>query len=139
MDIIEIYIWLGQTHSKGVLWYSVVELVMLFQSAEEMLVMAQGFVKAMAFHKEPIRLRMSPPSAAHVWAFMSARHGEPSCTQPPTPNREEEPQLFPSDPHPTSIASEPWGCQAMATHGGFPLGGCSQGTKCTPRDPPPTP
>ena len=53
----------------------------------------------MAFHEEPIRLKMSPPSATHVQTFMAARDGELSDTQPPPPNREEEPQLSPSDPH----------------------------------------
>ena len=68
-DIIEICIQLGQTHPKGVLWHSVVELVILFHSTDEMLVKADGVIKAMALHEEPIRLRMSPPSTAHVRAL----------------------------------------------------------------------
>ena len=77
---------LGQTHPKGVLGYSAVKLVMLFHSMDEMLATACGVIKAIAFHEEPIRLRRSPPSATHVWAFMAARHGEPLGTQPATPN-----------------------------------------------------
>ena len=60
---------------------------MLFHSADKILVMACGVVKAMALCKEPIRLRMSPPSAAHVGAYMAVRDGEPSGTQPLTPTR----------------------------------------------------
>ena len=86
-DIIEICIQLEQTHPKGVLQYSAAQLVILFQSVEEMLVMAHGVIKAMAFHEEPITLRTSTPSAAHMWAFMAARDEEPSGTQSLTPDR----------------------------------------------------
>ena len=86
-DIVEICIWLEQTHPKSVLWYSAVEWVILFQSTEEMWVAVHGVIKAMASCKEPIWLRMSPPSATHVRAFMATRNGELSDTQPPTPNR----------------------------------------------------
>ena len=65
-DIIEICIRLGQTHPKGVVQSSVVKSVMLFHSVDEMLVAVHGVIKAMAFHDEPIRLRMSPPSATHA-------------------------------------------------------------------------
>ena len=98
--IIELCIELGQTHYKGALWYSTVELVVLFHSTDEVLVMAHGFVKAMALHEEPIRLHMTPPSAVHVRAYIVVRDGEPSGTQPLTPDREEVPQPSPSDPYP---------------------------------------
>ena len=64
-----------------------------------MLVMACGVIKAMALHEEPIRLRISPPSATIVRAFMAVRDGELSGTQPQTPNMKEEPQPSISDPH----------------------------------------
>ena len=99
-DIIEICIQLGQTHPEGVLLYSAVEWVILFHSTDEMLVTACGVIKAMALYEEPIRLRMSPPSATHVRAFMAARNGEPLGAQPPTPDMEEDPKPSPSDPHP---------------------------------------
>ena len=98
-DMIYICIQLGQTHPKGVLQYSVVKSVMLFHSTDEMLVTARGVIKAKTFQKEPIRLRTSPPSATHVQALIAARDGELSGAQPPTSDREEEPQLSPSDPH----------------------------------------
>ena len=60
-DIIELYIELGQTHPKGVLQFSVTELVVLFHSTDEMLVAAHGVTKAMALYKEPITLHTSPP------------------------------------------------------------------------------
>ena len=80
-DIIEICIQLGQTHPKGVLWYSAVELVILFQSMKEMLVMACGVIKAMVFHEEPIRLRMSPhlpPMCGPSWQQGMENHQAPS-------------------------------------------------------------
>ena len=61
-DIIELCIELGQTQPKGVLWYSVVESVVVFHSTDEMLVVVHGVMKAMASHEEPIRLHMTPPS-----------------------------------------------------------------------------
>ena len=45
---------------------------------------------------------MSPPSAAHMRAFMAASDGELSDAQSPTLDREEEPQICPSDPQPSS-------------------------------------
>ena len=72
------------------------ELVLLFHSMDEMLC---GVIKAMALHEEPIRLSMTPPSTAHVRAYIAVRDGEPSGTQPLTPDREEEPQPSSSDPH----------------------------------------
>ena len=55
-DIVEISTQFGQTHPSGVLWYSAVKSVILFQSVEEMLVTVHGVIKAMALHEEPIQL-----------------------------------------------------------------------------------
>ena len=60
-DIIELCVERGQTHPKGVLWYLVTESVVLFHSANKMLVTVCGVTKTMALHKEPIRLCMFPP------------------------------------------------------------------------------
>ena len=112
-DIVELCIQSGQTHPKGVLWYTVVGLVVLFHSVDEMLVMVCGVIKVMVLCEEPIRLDMTPPSTTHVIAYMMVRGGEPSSTHPPIPDREEEPQPSPSDPptgweDPTSITGAPW-------------------------------
>ena len=69
-DIIELWIQLGQTHPKGVLWYSVAESVVLFQSMDEMLVMVHGVIKVMALCKEPIRLYTTPPSTASMRTYI---------------------------------------------------------------------
>ena len=98
-DIIKICVQLGQKHPKGVLWYSVVKSVMLFPSADEMLVVTCGVIKAMALHKEAIKVRTSPHSATCVRAYMVVIDGEPSGTQHPTPDGEGDPHLSPSDPH----------------------------------------
>ena len=92
-DIIEICVWLGHTHPEGVLWYLASKLVMLFHSMDEMLVAADGVIKAMTLCKKFIKLRTSPPSATHVKVHMVVMDGEPSGTQHPTPDREEGPQL----------------------------------------------
>ena len=60
-DVIEICVQLEQTHPKGVLQYSAVELVILFHPMDEMLVAVCGVIKATALHEEPIRLTTSPP------------------------------------------------------------------------------
>ena len=128
--------------TKGVLQYSVAELVVLFHSADEMLVVACGVIKAMALCEEPIRFRMSPPSATHVRAFIVVRDAEPSGAQPPTPDRGRylhHPPITPTQvggPHVNCRWTLwPWGCQAMAVHGGPPLGGSSQGAKHTSQGP----
>ena len=72
---------------------------MLFHSADKMQVMAHGVIKAMTLHKEAIKDRTSP-SATHVRAYMVVVNGELLGSQTPTPDREKEPQLSPSDPHP---------------------------------------
>ena len=99
-DIVELCIELGQTHPEGVLQYSMTELVALFHSTDEMLVMVHGVIKATALCKEPIQLCTSPPSTAHVRAYVVVRDGEPLGAQSMTPDREEVPQPFPSNPHP---------------------------------------
>ena len=47
-DIIELCVKVGQAHPKGVLWLPVIELVIVFQSNEEMLAAAHMATKAMA-------------------------------------------------------------------------------------------
>ena len=46
-----------------------------------------------------IKVRTSPPSATHGRAYMAVVNGEPSGTQPLPSDGEEEPHLFPSNPH----------------------------------------
>ena len=99
-DIIEICIWFGHTHLEGVLWYSAIESVMLFHTADESQIMVHGVVKASVLHEEAIRVRTSPPYAVHVRAYMTAETGEPSGTQPPPSDGEEEPHLSPSNHSP---------------------------------------
>ena len=58
-------------------------------------------------HDAPIKVRTSPPPATHVRACMAAVNGEPSGTQPPPSNGEEECHLSPSDPHPGGRTLQP--------------------------------
>ena len=90
-EIMELCIELGQTHPEDVLWYSVADLVVLFHSADKMLVMAHGVIKGYTLPEEPIWLHTSPPLPPHVRAYVVVRDGEPSGTQSLTPDREEVP------------------------------------------------
>ena len=90
-DTVELCVKMEQTHSKGVLQLSVTELVILFRSSEEMLATAHRVTKATAWHEEPIKLHTSPPSTAHLRAYIAGRNGQLSGTQSPTPDREEVP------------------------------------------------
>ena len=98
-DIVEICIWLGHTHTIGVLWYSESKSVMLFHTTDELQIVACGVVKAWMLHEEAIIVRTSPPSAAHVRAYMAVVNGEPFGAQPPPSDGEEEPHSSPSNPH----------------------------------------
>ena len=90
-DIIELCVEVGQTHPKGVLWLSVMEMVILFCSSNEIQAALHRVTKAMALHKEPIRLHTSPPSTTHLRAYIVVRVGQPSDAQSLTPDREEVP------------------------------------------------
>ena len=92
------FVSLGHAHPEGVLRYLTTELVITFHSTDEMLVTAYGVIKVMTLHKEAIKVMTSPPSAAHVRAYMVVIDGEPLGTQQPNSAREEVPQLCPSDP-----------------------------------------
>ena len=61
--------------------------------------MVHGVIKVTTLHEESIKVRTSP-SATHVRAYMVVVNGEPSGTQPPTPDSEEELHMSPSDHHP---------------------------------------
>ena len=58
-DIIEICIQLGHTHPMGVLHYSVMESVILFQLADEMQCTTHGSIKVMVLHEEATAVRAS--------------------------------------------------------------------------------
>ena len=99
-DMTELCFEMAQTHPKGVLQFSVTELVVLFHFMDKMLIMACGVTKAMVLYKEPISLHTSPPSTAQMRAYIAVRDGWPLGIQSPTPDREEIPQPSPSNPQP---------------------------------------
>ena len=145
-DIIEICIQLGQAHPKGVFQYLAVKSVILFQSTEEILVTMHGSSKQWHSLKKLLDLGCLPPlppMCGPLW-----QQGMENCQAPSLqPLIGVETLTIPQWPptrweDPMSITGEPWGpcgCWTVVAHGGSPLGGHSQGTKCTPRDPPPTP
>ena len=89
-DTINIYIWLGHTHPVGVLCYTAMESIILFQLPDDMQCTTHGALKAMVLQKEAITIRSSPPSTTHVRAYMAVMGGEPSRLQPPPSEGEEE-------------------------------------------------
>ena len=72
---------LGHTHPEGVLQYSAIESVVLFHTADELQIMVCGVMKALTLHDKVIKVRTSPPSAAHVRAYVAVVNGEPSGIQ----------------------------------------------------------
>ena len=99
-DIIEICVWFGHTHPKGVLWHSAIESVMQFHMTDKLQVIVCGVMKALMLCDEAIRVRTSPLSATHVRAYMAAVNGEPSGTQPPPSDGQGESHSSHSNPHP---------------------------------------
>ena len=99
-DITELCVEMEQTHPKGVLWFLVTELVVLFCSGDKMLVTACGVMKAMVLQEEPIRLHTTTPSTTHLRPYLAVRDRQPSGSQSPTPNQQETAQQSSSNPHP---------------------------------------
>ena len=80
-DIVKICIRLGYTHPMGVLYYSAIESVILFQSVNEMQHATCRAIKAMVLCEEAIAIRASTPSKTHMRAYMTAVDGKPPQTQ----------------------------------------------------------
>ena len=85
-------------HPMGVLHYSATKSIILFQLADDMQCATCGAIKVMVLHEEAIVIRASPPSAAHVRAYMAVVGGEPSRPQPPPSEGEEEVHLPTGNP-----------------------------------------
>ena len=98
-DILELCINLGQAHPKGMLWLLAMELVVTFQSSEDMLATVCLVMMATVWHDVPIKLHTCPPTAIHIRAYMAGRSACPYSTQSPTPEGEVS-QLILSDLHP---------------------------------------
>ena len=73
--------WFGIGTPKGVLWLSVTESVVAFQSTEEMLAMAHLVTMATAWQNVPIKLYTHPPTATHIRTYVAWRSACPSSTQ----------------------------------------------------------
>ena len=69
-----------------------------------MLAVAHMVTKAMAWCEEPIKLCTSPPSTAHLRAYIAGRNACPLGTQSPTPEGEEVSWSPPSNLHPEGRA-----------------------------------
>ena len=98
-DIIKICIRFRHTYPKGLLQYSAIKLVMLFNTTCELQITACGVMKASTLHDEAIKVKTYPPPAAYVRASMAAVNWKPSGTQP-LPSDEEDPHSPPSKPCP---------------------------------------
>ena len=71
-DIVQICIRQGHTHPMGVLCYSAMESVFLFQLGDEIQCTTCGAIKAIFLCKEAIAVRASAPSKTHMRAYMNA-------------------------------------------------------------------
>ena len=98
-NIVKICIRLGHTHPMGVLHFSMMESVILFQLADEMQCTTHGAIKAMVLLEEAIDVRASAPSKTHVRAYMAAVGGEPSRAQASSLEEEVEPHSPTENPH----------------------------------------
>ena len=76
-DIIKICITKSHIHPLGVLCYSAMESVVLFQSMDELQCTTHRIMKAMEFWDEAITVGSVAPSEAHVTAYLAM-----SCTHP---------------------------------------------------------
>ena len=83
----------------GVLHYLVTKSIILFQLADDMQCTTCRAIKATVLCEEAIAIRVSPPSATHVRVYMAMVGGEPSRTQLPPSEGEEELHLPAGNPH----------------------------------------
>ena len=73
-DIIEICIMMGHTHPLGVLHYSTTELVVLFQSTDQLQCATHRIMKATDLQGDAITVRAMAPSEAHIKAYHLMLH-----------------------------------------------------------------
>ena len=97
-DIVEISVGRAHMHPLGVLWYSTMELVILYQSVEDVNCIHRILLDVMEFHDEAIMIWTMAPTEAQVTAFQSMWHSNPTARDgelhtPPyrTPPNEETP------------------------------------------------
>ena len=72
-DVIELYLDLGQAHPEGLLQISETKALLAFQSTTEMTAVMCLLGAAMAWHDEPIRLHICPPTSTHITDYVPAR------------------------------------------------------------------
>ena len=97
-DIIKMCIKMGHTHPLGVLCYSMMELVALFCSTEEMQHATHGVIEGMELWGEVIAVRAVAPLETHVKAYIIAVGGYSSKLHSP-PSEEEGEPYSPHDNH----------------------------------------
>ena len=145
-DIIEICMTLGHTHPLGVLWYSVMELVALFCTTEELQQASCSAIKAMELWDEPIAIQTVAPSEHHIRAYIAIVGGDPSKLWSPPSEGQGGSHSPTGNPHPGwgtlhHLQARAWWPQrprAASTHGGSLPGDCTLKTACTPSNPQPT-
>ena len=99
-DVVEICITLGHTHPLGVLWYLVMELVVLFCMAEEMQWASCSATKAMELQDEPIAVKTVAPLEQHIRAYITVVGGDHSKLQSPPSEGEGDPHSPTCNLHP---------------------------------------
>ena len=87
-DLVELCMGLGQAYPEGVLLISETKILLKFQSTIEMSAMTCLLGVAMAWHDEPIRLCICPPTSTHIRDYAAVRGKHPFGTQASIPARE---------------------------------------------------
>ena len=85
----------------GVLHYSVMELVALFHSTEDMQCATCRAIKVTELQDEAIAVRAMVPSETHIRVYMIVVGGDPSEPQSPPSEGEGEPHSPTVNPHPS--------------------------------------
>ena len=99
-DITEMCIQMGHLHPLGVLHYSMMELVALFFSTEEIQCATHRAIKGMELWDEAIAIRAVAPSVTHVNAYIMTMCEDHSQPQSPPSEEEGEPHSPHDNPHP---------------------------------------
>ena len=99
-DIMEICVQLGHTHPLGVLCYTMMESIILFDSINDMQWATHRAIKAMELCKEAIVIRATGPSSIHIKVYITVVGGEPPKAQFPPSEGDGEPHLPAGNPHP---------------------------------------
>ena len=95
---VKLCIGFGQEHTEGVLWFLDTEIVLTFWCDLEMMAKTCHLAVAVAWHSEPIKLHIWPPTSVQARNYIATRTSCPIGTQVPVQDRGWLPGLSPVSP-----------------------------------------